>query len=296
MNLHHLMIFLAIAETGSITAASERLHISQPALSRELKSFEERLQVCLFERHARGMHLTEPGLLLADYARRLFTLEAEASAAMEAVASARRGRFAIGASNTVGTYVLPPILARFRRQRPEVQISLFVGNTEQVAEGVADMRFLLGFIEGPLHTPDLSTQTFREDGILPVVAADHELAERKRIRITDLAEQPLLLREAGSGTRELIDRLILAHDLGQAPVMELGNTEALKQAAIHGGGIAWLPRISMVDELGRGALVPLGLASLHIQRELAIVRRTSAYLPPAAQALIAALTGKTPAD
>lgn len=282
MNLHHLAIFHAVARTGSLSRASDVMHVTQPALSRELRAFEQRLGVRLFDRHPRGMRLTEPGRLLADYAERLFALEAEASAAMDAAASARRGRFAIGASNTVGTYVLPAILAAFRREQPAVDIALHVDNTRNVAEGVADMRYLIGFVEGPLHVEGLTATTFRTDVIVPVLAA--ELANEAG----DQSALPLLLREPGSGTRELIDGRIAATPMAGASVMEFSNTEALKQAAIHGGGVAWLPRIAIVDELARGVLVIFGSEGLQITRELRLVTRRDAYLPPVAEAFVAA--------
>lgn len=282
MNLHHLAVFHAVARTGSLSRASDIMHVTQPALSRELRAFEQRLGLRLFDRHPRGMHLTEPGRLLADYAERLFALEAEASAAMNAAASARRGRFAIGASNTVGTYVLPAILAAFRREQPAVDIALHVDNTQHVAEGVADMRYLIGFVEGPLHVNGLTATTFRTDVIVPVLAAG--LAGEA----ADHAALPLLLREPGSGTRELIDGRIAATAMADASIMEFSNTEALKQAAIHGGGVAWLPRIAIVDELARGVLVIIGSEALQITRELRLVTRRDAYLPPVAEAFITA--------
>lgn len=281
MNLHHLAVFRAVARTGSLSRASGVMHISQPALSRELRAFEERLGVTLFERHARGMHLTEPGRLLASYAGRLFDLEAEAEAAMAAAASARCGRFTIGASNTVGTYVLPAILAAFRREQSAVDIALRVDNTQHVAEGVLDMRYLIGFIEGPLHVEGLIARTFRTDVIVPVIAREHSAGAADTS-----GEQTLLLREPGSGTRELIDERIAATPMAHAPVMEFSTTEALKQAAIHGGGIAWLPRIAISDELARDVLVIIGDEDLPITRDLRLITRHDAYLPPAAEAFI----------
>lgn len=280
MNLHHLAVFHSVARTGSLSRASDVLHVTQPALSRELRAFEKRLGVQLFERQPRGMQLTEPGRLLAGYAERMFALEAEARAAMAASASARRGRFAIGASNTVGTYVLPAILAAFRRQHPEVDIALHVENTRHVAQGVADMRYLIGFTEGPLHIEGLTARRFRTDVIVPVIAAD------LNAKAEDPACWPLLLREPGSGTRELIDECIAATNMARAPVMEFSNTEALKQAAIHGGGIAWLPRIAIADEIERGVLVIYGGDELQITRELSLITRRDAYLPPATQAFV----------
>lgn len=283
MNLHHLAIFQAIADTGSLTASAHRLHVSQPALSRELKTFEGRLRVALFERHPKGMRLTQAGEVLHRYATRLFALERAAEAAMADLSAAVRGRLAIGASNTIGTYVLPRVLSAFRRARPEVEVALFVGNTEQVSQGVADLRFMLGFIEGPLHAQGLHVDTFQRDEIVPVVCAGHPLLGKRSLAMADLAGQPLLRRESGSGTRELVSEVLRRHRIGESGAMEFGNTEALKRAAVHGGGIAWLPRISMIDELRAGSLHELPLKSLRIVRPLRVVMRESAPVEPLAE-------------
>lgn len=289
MNLHHLSVFFAIAETGSLTAAARRLHISQPALSRELRAFEERLAVALFERHPRGMRLTQAGEVLHRYAQRLFELEHAAEAAMRELAGARTGRLALGASNTIGTYVLPRVLASFRRERPGVQVALFVGNTEQVSQGVGDMRFMLGFIEGPLHLEGLKATAFQHDEIVPVASADHPLLRKRRLEMADLSGQPLLVREPGSGTRELIAEALRQHHITEGAAMEFGSTEALKRAAVHGGGIAWLPRIAMLNELREGSLRELPLRQLRIVRPLMILTREGAPLEPLAELFLTLL-------
>lgn len=281
MNLHHLAIFHAIADTGSISAGARQLHISQPALSRELKTFETRLGVQLFERMPRGMRLTEAGRILHEHATRLFALEREAEAAIRDLVDARQGRLSLGASNTIGTYVLPRVLAILRRERPKVRISLFVGNTEQVAHGVLDLRFMLGFIEGPLHLDGLESFIFEKDELVPVVANDHPAAEIGRHGLDEIRRHPLLMREPGSGTRELIaDSLGLRDMLADDRVMEFGNTEALKQGVLHGGGIAWLPRISVLDELRDGVLREVGNGDLHIRRPFKVLRRAGADATP----------------
>ncbi len=286
MNLHHLAIFATVAATGSLTASARKLHVSQPALSRELKAFEQRLGVMLFERHAKGMRLTQAGEVLNRYAVRLFELERTAEAAMQEIAGALRGRLTLGASNTIGTYVLPPLLATFRRQRPHVEISLFVGNTEQVSQGVDDMRFMLGFIEGPLHLQGLRSTVFQHDEIMPVAAPDHPLFARKALKPEDLSGEPLLMREHGSGTRELIAAALQRQNITPGETMEFGNTEALKRAAVHGGGIAWLPRICMLNELADGSLRTLLVRELTITRPLMMVERESAQMEPAAAAFV----------
>jgi LysR family transcriptional regulator, low CO2-responsive transcriptional regulator len=290
MNLHHLAIFHVVAETGSISACAERMHISQPAISRQLKEFESRLGVVLFERMPRGVRLTEAGELLRDYATRLFEIARSAQAAVRELAEAKQGHLAIGASNTIGTYILPRLIAVFRVRHPDVQISMFVGNTEQVSQGVADMRFALGFIEGPLHVADLKVERFREDEIVPVVSASHPLARKKRISASDLSGQPLLMREPGSGTREIIETTLTQKGIRPGRMVEFGNAEAIKQAAIHGGGIAFLPRISMPTELAAGELVTLLIRDLTIRRSLSVIRRATGYVAPLASAFLTLLS------
>lgn len=286
MNLHHLAIFHAIAETGSISAAAIRVRVSQPALSRELKDFEGRLGVVLFERLPRGMRLTEPGKVLHAYSARLFAVADSAQAAMRDFADARAGQLSMGASNTIGTYVLPRFVAQFRTLFPQVGISLFVGNTEQVAQGVADLRFTVGFVEGPVRVEGVVAEEFSRDELIPVVGTQHPLAGRRRANPADINGLPLLMREPGSGTRELIGELLQQLDVQTGSIVEFGNTEALKQAAIHGGGIAWLPSISVVRDLQDGSLVRLPVRALGLQRPLSILRREGAYQVPAVEAFL----------
>ncbi len=286
MNLHHLAIFHAIAETGSISAAAIRVRVSQPALSRELKDFEGRLGVVLFERLPRGMRLTEPGKVLHAYSARLFAVADSAQAAMRDFADARAGQLSMGASNTIGTYVLPRFVAQFRTLFPQVGISLFVGNTGQVAQGVADLRFTVGFVEGPVRVEGVIAEEFSRDELIPVVGAQHPLAGRRRANPADINGLPLLMREPGSGTRELIGELLQQLDVRTGNIVEFGNTEALKQAAIHGGGIAWLPSISVVRDLQDGSLVRLPVRALGLQRPLSILRREGAYQVPAVEAFL----------
>ena len=286
MNLHHLSIFYSIAESGSLTTASKRLHISQPAISRQLKWFEARLGVVLFERLPRGMRLTQAGEILRDYASRLLEIERSATAAMREIAGVDRGQLAIGASNTIGTYLLPAWLAKFRQKYPKIVVSVFIGNTEQVSEGVADLRFACGFIEGPLHFAGLQVERLLYDEILPVVAGTHALATQKRIDLRSFSSLPLLMREAGSGTREIVCATLDALNIIPTNVMCLSNTEALKQAALEGGGVAWLPRLCMERELRDGELVPLKLPKLRIKRLLHTVLGTDTYLSPACEAFL----------
>lgn len=291
MNLHHLWIFFAIAESGSLSTASRRLHISQPALSRQLKWFEDRLGVVLFERLARGMRLTQAGEILRDYAARLFEIERAASIAMREIQNVDRGQLVIGASNTIGTYLLPAWLAAFRNRYPKIALSVFVGNTEQVAQGVSDLRFTYGFIEGPLHVAQLRAERLMHDEVLPVASAQHAVVKQKRLDLRALDTLPLLMREEGSGTLELVTATLKSFNVSPTNVVQLSNTEALKRAAIQGGGIAWLPRCSIERELATGDLVALRIPKLVIRRPLNLIRSIGSYRAPAGEAFLEIVRG-----
>jgi DNA-binding transcriptional LysR family regulator len=286
MNLHHLLVFHTIAKTGSITSSSKQLNISQPALSRELRVLENRFGVTLFERLPRGMRLTNSGKILAEYADRLFEIAHAAELAMKDIASASTGHLSLAASNTIGTYVLPRMISKFCNSNPGIKVSVFVGNTAQVSQGIAEQRYSLGFIEGPLHVRGLTAIRFGDDTLLPVVAAGHRLANVPDVVPSDLDDEPLLMRELGSGTRELITDILHGLKIVEGPVMEFGNTEAIKQAVIHDAGIAWLPALSIRTELENGALVPLASDQLTIRRSLNVIRRDSSPGSPANDAFI----------
>jgi DNA-binding transcriptional LysR family regulator len=137
-----------------------------------------------------------------------------------------------------------------------------------------------------VHVPDLRADRFIDDEIVPVACSDHPLSGKKRLTPADLSGQPLLMRELGSGTRELVERRLQRHGVRPGYIVEFGNTEAIKQAAIHGGGIAWLPRVAMPRELAAGELVRLPVSSLVIRRPLSVIRRANGYAAPATEAFL----------
>src|SRR6516165_635154 len=158
MNLNHLTIFHAVAQTGSMTLGAERLDISQPAVSKQVRDLERALGVHLFDRIGRRVRLSRAGEILADYARRLFALAHEAETAMADVRAVGRGRLVIGASTTIGTYLLPGVVAEFWRQHPRVELLIQIENTEQVHRRVAGHELDLGLTEGPVEEEELAAE------------------------------------------------------------------------------------------------------------------------------------------
>lgn len=295
MNLHHLKVFLAVAETGAISAGAERLHISQPAVTREIRELEGRLGLPLFDRQPRGVILTEAGQRLLAYAERIFALEQAAERELQAFAGLGDGELQLGASATLGSYVLPPLIARFHQAHPQIRVELRVGNTRSILRDLQDQRIALGFVEGEFDRQACAFQRLEQDSLVAVCAPHHPLARRGTLRARDLADYPLYLREEGSGTRASIEQAYHAHGLGTDPRLAIGSTEALKHLVAQGPGLAWLSRRAVADELATGRLVALTVDDLHIERELHVLWLPGRSLAPAPAAFLAlALDGQAP--
>ncbi|MGQ7959765.1 LysR family transcriptional regulator [Pseudomonas sp. SP16.1] len=287
MNLHHLKVFLAVAEAGSISAGAARLHISQPAVTREIRDLEASLELRLFDRQARGVHLTEGGQRLHDYARRIFALEQAAERDLRDFAQLEQGELHLGASATLGAYLLPPLINRFRVLHPQLFVSLEVSNTEVVTRQLDDGRISLGFVEGPFAQADYDHRLLARDALLPVVAPQHPLAAVEHLQAADLQAYPLYLREPGSGARASVEQAYRAHGLEPRAGMAIGSTEALKRLLGDGQGVAWLSQRVVERELASGELRRLAVADLHIERELHVLWRPGASLSPAPAAFLA---------
>lgn len=269
MNRNHLALFYAVAEHGGFSRAAEKLLISQPAVSLQVADLESALGVKLFDRLPRGVRLTEAGQLLFSFARRIANLEEEAERAIRELRGLERGRLLIGASLTVGSYVLPPVMGQFRKRHPGIELVLEIANTHEVqrrlSEGLLDVALTEGFVDAE----ELESEAFAEDELVAIAPPDHPLlAAKKRVTAAELCQQPLIFRERGSGTREVIEHALSTKKLNPTPVMSLGSTEAIKAAVACGMGLAIVSALAIPTELKAGTLAVLPLADLTIRREL----------------------------
>ncbi|TRX72970.1 LysR family transcriptional regulator [Pseudomonas mangiferae] len=286
MNLHHLRVFLAVAEAGGISAGAARLHISQPAVTREIRELEASVGLALFDRQPRGVRLTEGGQRLLQHAQRLFALERAAERELRAFAGLDDGELRLGASATLGAYVLPPWVERFHARHPAVLIELQVSNTRAVTEQLDDGRISLGFVEGPFRQADYAHHRLARDTLLPVVGPGHPLAGRSNLLAADLATHSLYLREPGSGTRACIEQAYATLGLEVQARMSVGSSEALKRLVAGGQGIAWLSEHAVDAELAQGRLLRLDLRDLVIERDLHVLWRAADSLSPAPAAFL----------
>lgn len=286
MNRNHLALFQAVAESGGFSRAAEKLLISQPGISLQVGELESALGLRLFERLPRGVRLTEAGELLLGYARRIAMLEADAEQALRELQGLKRGRLHIGASLTIGSYLLPAALQQFKQQHPEIELSMEIANTEQIHEGIADGRWALGFTEGLTQHEELITESFAEDEMVPIAPPGHPLLAHKNVTAHMLAAEPLLLRETGSGSRAVVEQALARLSIHVRPAAALGSSEAIKAAVIAGMGLAIVSAMTIVNELKAGTLVQVPMRDLQIRRSLNTVTRRNATPSAAVRELL----------
>jgi DNA-binding transcriptional LysR family regulator len=286
MNFTHLLAFYEVARAGSVSAGAERLHVSQPAVTREIRELEARLGIVLFDRLPRGMALTEAGRVLFDHAARIFAMAEAAQAELHEMAGLGAGQVKLGASNTLGVYWAPDLLSRFHARFPRVEVELAVVNTEQVEAGLRELRFALGFVEGPFDPALFDARPIGADEIAVVAAANHPLAG-ERLDPAVLADRAVILREPGSGTRAIVEEAYAKLGLSIAPRMSVGDTEAIKRMLLAQPALAYLSVLSVRDEIARGELRIVEVDAPRIERALHMVWLKGRSLSPGVQALMA---------
>ncbi len=289
MNLNHLAIFQAVAASGSVSGGARELHISQSAVSKQLAEFERALGVVLLDRLPRGVRPTEAGRLLLGYANRLFAIEAEATQALGDLQQLGRGRLAIGASRTIGGYMLPETLAAFARRHPGVELSLQVENTQAIEAKLLAGEIDIGFAEGVVSSDQLDYRVNAEDELVLIAAPRHPLAGGGPLTLAVLAECPLLMHEPGSGTRAVTERALAAKGIRPRPAMTLASSEAIKHAVASGVALAFLSAQAIRTELKAGILRVVEVKGLRIRRPLYRVLLKSAWHSPALEAFLAEL-------
>lgn len=277
MNLNQLAIFHAVAQSGNLTRASEVLCISQPAVSKQLRALEKSLGTALFHRLSKGVQLTESGHLLHEYSTRIFALETEAERALCELRELQRGRLIIGASTTIGIYLLPQVMGAFQALHPGIELQLEIGNTLQIQQELLAHKIDLALTEGILEGAQWQSEAFMKDEIIAVAAPSHALAKRSTLAVPLLQNERILLREIGSGTRRVVEAAFREKSISLESVMSLGNTEAIKRAVMSGMGIAFISRLAVANELKMGELVELQFDKWKIERNFYRLRLKGNY-------------------
>lgn len=297
LTLRQVEIFCAVAQSGSTVAAAQAVSLSQSATSAALQQLERALGSQLFERVGRQLVLNDAGRALLPQAQGLLEQARAIEHAFSLQGSGLPVRLRLAASTTIGSYVLPPVLAAFARSHPHVAVDLQIANTAEVAEAVLALEVDLALIEGASHWPGLEVQPWLRDELV-IVSAPHDPLARLS------ADQPLgtgalrsarwLLREAGSGTREMVEHALLPqlHQLHAAAT--LGSSEAIARCVAQGLGISCLPRVLVQPLVDAGELVVLPTVLPHMQRYFSLVQRAGKRRSPALQAFVDACRAIAP--
>ncbi|MGC0342066.1 LysR family transcriptional regulator [Streptomyces sp. SLBN-8D4] len=268
-DLGALELLLAVARLGSLGAAARELGITQPAASSRIRSMERQLGVALVDRSPRGSRLTDAGALVTDWARRIVEAAEAFDAGAQALRVRRDSRLRVVASMTIAEYLLPGWLLALRAGRPDTAVSLHAGNSATVVERLLSDEADLGFVEGLTVPSGLDSVVIAHDHLIVVTAPGHVWARRRRpLEAAELAATPLILREKGSGTRQVLDAALggLAR-----PLIELSSTTAVKAAAVSGAGPAVLSELAVGEELALRRLVRVPVAGVSLARDLRAV-------------------------
>ncbi len=285
MTLRQFEVFLAIARAGSFRRAAEALHLSQPALSQHVRELETALGARLFDRLARRVALTDAGRVLSEHATRLFVTLADARQAIQDLQGLERGSLTIGASSTPGIYVLPRLLGAFRQRYPGIELTLRLGNSEGVERLVRASELDLGLVGGHQDCPGAAClNTALPDELRLVVPPGHRWASGREVTPERLADEPLLMREPGSATRELTERTLRAAGIPCRYGLVLEHPEAIKQAVLAGLGVAFLSIHAVDGEVATGRLHALRLRGHRLVRHFHLLHHEARTLSASARA------------
>lgn len=286
ITLRQLEIFIAVAQHGRVTSAAESLFISQPAASMALSELEKHLGALFDRSQSAGLRLNDSGRALIPKACELVDRAKELEAKFQPDALCDEGMIVLNASSTIGNNLLPKMLAQFNQKFPNVRVELAIDNTRVIEKRILAFEIDLALVEGTCLNPDIDTQRWLEDELIVVANREHPFVEQDGITISDLSSQTWVLRESGSGTRELFEEVI-APQLHQVNIsMTLNRSEALRQAVFDGVGIACMSKIAAHTDLESGRMRQIEVKGLNLKRHFYILIHKKKYLSTTLQEML----------
>lgn len=293
VTLRQLRTFKTVADLTSFSLAAQRLKLSQPSVSYQVKELEETLGLPLLDRLGKRVRLTEAGTVLYGYARRMLDVLDETTVAIEELRGIKRGTLRVGASTTVGIYLLPAALGAFKKLHPGLVISLEIGARERVQEQVLRSDLDLAVVGPALKDPELAIVPFLSDELAVIAPKGHALAGKRGLTLKHLSGEPFVMREASSGSRWSLEKEARKAGAKLTVAMELGSNGAIKHAVESGLGLAVISRYATALELSSGRLVELSVRGFPIRRDWHIVHLRRRKLPAPVVAFIEFLKGKS---
>lgn len=274
-----LTAFVAVVEHAGFARAGAALHMTQPAVSQQVQALERDLGAHLVERSNKFLRLTPAGEIVYDHARQIIELEQRMRRYVDDLTHNASGALALGASYTIGEYLLPRVLASFRTRYPLVIPSVTIANTRRIAELVMARRLDLGLVEGEVPAPQAQVRArpLLTDYLTVIAPPNHHLAGRSDIAPAELARETWIVRESGSGTRAVTDAFLAQQALNSVARLELGSTQMIKEAVEVGMGVALLSRWATHKQVASGALTELSVQGTPCERQFAVLTLHSRF-------------------
>lgn len=274
MEDHKLKVFCTVAETKSFSKTSEIIHLTQPAVSLQIQALEEMYETKLFDRSSSKVTLTPAGEVLYKYAKDILALYVSAEKVIGEMTGLVKGSITIGAGSTIGNYLLPSVISDFRKAHPKIKVNLFVANMQRVIELLNAGNINLGLVEGDVKRQKMVVEKLISDELLVIVPIHHPWSKRKDVSVAELIDEPFILREAGSGTRQTIEKFFARHGITPQNMkvsMVLGSTQAIKEAVENGLGVSIISRWSARKELRFGTLHTLNFKEEKMVRNFSLL-------------------------
>jgi len=296
INFNQLRVFHQAAKNMNFTAAANDLYITQPAVTAHVKLFEDFCNLKLFKRRGRKIYLTDEGKALYDYTQKIFEYEREIENLIEDMKGLKRGILRLGTTKTYARYFMPSLISTFHDAYHHIKINLDEGSSLDMTNSLLDFGNELAIIAKVEENPDISFIPFSQEEMLVILSPDHYLTSRKTISINDLAREPIIMKEKGSGTRKLVGELFSKKTLTPNILMETSNTEFIKQLVQRGDGISFLVKAAVAVELNEEKLATVSMEGQKIFLDVSIAYLKDQHLSPSAQAFLDILLKLAPKE
>jgi LysR family transcriptional regulator, transcriptional activator of the cysJI operon len=281
MNFRHLKIFLTVCEVGNMTRAAKDLYMAQPSVSQAITELEKYYGVRLFERLNHRLYLTAAGDRLRSYAQHILNLSEQAR--QDLAGLNQGGSVRIGASLTIGAYLLPGLVSAFHQQAPAVDVFTRVDNTSLIEKLLLEDQLDLGLVEGPVYSPHIMEEFYCDDNLVFIASPQHPLVKKPGLHVEDLAGQAFIVREAGSGTQDIFEHAMQSAGLGWKVAGVYNNIEAIKQAVIANLGLAMVSQISIMEEVQQSKIITLEVEGIMLKRKFNLIYHRQKFFTRAMQ-------------
>jgi DNA-binding transcriptional LysR family regulator len=290
LNLNQLRVFYHAAKNLNYTVAARELFITQPAVTAQMKAFEEACNLKLFRKKGRNLILTDEGRALFGYAEKIFKHEKEIENAIAEMHELKRGVLSLGTTKAYARYFMPLMLSTFHESYPDVKIQLYEGSSLDMTTSLLEYKNEVAVIAKAVDLPEVNFFPFSKEEMAVIVAPDHHLLEKKAVSFKELAEEPFIMKEKGSGTRKLVEQAFANANCEPNILMETSNTEFIKQLVQRGDGLSIVVKEAVALELAEKKLAQVPLKGSQIYLDVSIAYLKDQPLSPPARAFVDTLT------